>query len=248
MFVEFERRDGVREVIDDDSRADSSERRARAGEERDVDVHRLSNVEARDVHARGGDASTRSSVRELEDDGDGVAAVAGETRGFGFDWEGERGVSSRDEADPGALGFLHALVAPPTRGDADPRRSAAEVPLQVAEDELDGTLGAVSAAPRAGGEIRARHAVLVRGRCGRDARRGVGVGARSEGGGASAPRADAHRQTVGGSLEDGTRGWGREGGSAKVRARRLGCAEDFEIPRPFCSGARKLMKVDCDVR
>ena len=32
VFVEFERRDGVREVIDDDSRADSSERRARAGE------------------------------------------------------------------------------------------------------------------------------------------------------------------------------------------------------------------------
>ena len=204
-----------------------------------MDVHRLSNVEARDVHARGGDASTRPSVRELEDDGDGVAAVAGETRGFGFDWEGERGVSSRDEADPGALGFStpsspHQRAATRTQGGA-PRRFHSRWWRMSSTEPL-----APSAPPLApGGEIRARHAVLVRGRCGRDARRGVG--ARSGGGGASAPRADAHRQTVGGSLEDGTRGWGREGGSAKVRARRLGCAEDFEIHRPFCSGARKLM-------
>ena len=213
VFVEFERRDGVREVIDDDSRADSSGVAPAAGRGRGVDVHRLSNVEARDVHARGGDASTRPSVRELEDDGDGVAAVAGETRGFGFDWEGERGVSSRDEADPGALGFLHALVAPPTRGDADPGRSAAEVPSRWWRMSSTEPL-APSAPPlaRAGGDPCPSRGSRPWTMWTRRAARGRSA---VRGGGASAPRADAHRQTVGGSLEDGTRGWGREGGSAR---------------------------------
>ena len=178
-----------------------------------MDVHRLTNVEARDVHARGGDASTRPSVRELEDDGDGVAAVAGETRGFGFDWEGERGVSSRDEADPGALGFLHALVAPPTRGDADPRRSAAEVPLQVAEDELDGTLGAVSAALAPGG--RSVPVTRFSSVDDVDATRGAGS-ERGPGGAGRAPRA---RTPI--AKRSGVRSrTGRAGGGAKVGARR----------------------------
>ena len=74
-----------------------------------------------------------------------------------------------------------------------------------------------------------------------DATRGAGS-ERGPGGAGRAPRARtpiAKRSGV--RSRTGRAGGGREGGSAKVRARRLGCAEDFEIHRPFCSGARKLM-------
>jgi hypothetical protein len=90
----------------------------------------------------------------LEHDRPRVAAVSRETRGLSLDRERHRRRRARavHQLGPRPRSFVAELVAPPSRGDAHPRRGAAELPLQAVDGEGHVAL-VVGAAARAGGQV-----------------------------------------------------------------------------------------------
>ena len=98
----------------------------------------------------------------LEHDRPRVAAVSREPRGLSLDRERHRRRRARavHQLGPRPRSFVAELVAPPSRGDAHPRRGAAELPLQAVDGEGHVAL-VVGAAARAGGQVEPLYTGLV---------------------------------------------------------------------------------------